>query len=415
MKPLALKYRPQTVTDLVGQPIAVRILTNLFNSGMPQTMLFVGPRGCGKTTGARIVAAGLVCEVSPGPHPCGKCSSCKAVFSQSSLNVLELDCGSAGSVDSIRETIENTYHSGGIRIHILDECHLLSATAQAALLKSLEEPPTGVYWFLATTDPQKLSDALKSRAVEVRMRSLNSRDLSHFLKSVCEKESLAYTDESIAAIVRAAKGGVRDALSVLEQTKNITDPEFILDSLGIVPTKELHDFITSILAKDFSKSILQLKDLLESYEIGGIYDALVLGLSEINKLAHGLGPTTKTLSSINSHSIIELLTVLEKHDSSIRFSSHKTEWLELAIAIYCSGYAAQQTPQISQPKPTLFTLDAPTKPQAGTVDGLTIPANLVAFAAKCEIKRADGGYSISGPKTFVNMVKKGMQDTNWID
>lgn len=395
---IATKYRPKKIEDLIGQPIAQRVLTGLLTDNQfPSTVLFLGQRGCGKTTAARIAASALLCE-EPGLEPCGVCPSCRAIAAGSSLSYQEIDCGSSGSIDNIREMVADSNYAIGKRIYFLDECHLLSSTAQAALLKSLEEPPKNVWFFLATTDPHKMSDALRSRAVEIRLKPLTSKAIRELLTKVCEAETIPYTPQSIDALIHVSRGGARDALTALEQTKGITDPDFILDSMGFAPLDTIAEFAIKILQKDYSASMILLNDLAESYEIPAIYEALILTLNNFNKVINGIKVAGVSVpKTVNSHLVLDLLEQLEKADSSIKYSYHKREWLEVMIARFTQ---AGKAPKLS--------LDS-VAPVAPTLPAdLTLPTSVKAFAAKCEFKKVGDKYQIKGPGYAVNAVKKQM-------
>ena len=213
------RFRPRKFSELYGQDHIVRALRNAVIGGREgQAYLFSGPRGTGKTTTARILAKVLNCENPEQGEPCCVCESCRAVESGTSYDVLELDAASNNGVNEIRDLIDRAaLHSPGRhRVFILDEVHMLSKGAEAALLKTLEEPPDHVVFVLATTDPQKVSETIRSRVQHLQFHLLPIDELEKYVRHVIEQAGLQVDDESVQLVLRQGGGSARDTLSALE-------------------------------------------------------------------------------------------------------------------------------------------------------------------------------------------------------
>ena len=213
------RYRPRRFSELRGQDHVVRALRNaVINEREGQAYLFSGPRGTGKTSTARILAKVLNCETPIEGEPCCTCPSCIAVEAGTSYDVIELDAASNNGVDDIRELIDHAAlgNPGRHRVFILDEVHMLSKGAEAALLKTLEEPPSHVVFVLATTDPQKVSETIRSRTQHLQFHLLPMHDLEEHVKFVIADAGLSVTPEAIAQVLVQGGGSARDTLSALE-------------------------------------------------------------------------------------------------------------------------------------------------------------------------------------------------------
>ena len=230
MESLYRKYRPLTFDSVVGQQHIVSTLEHAITEGrLSHAYLFCGPRGTGKTTMARILAKALLCrnaeaaraEGASGCMPDGTCEECELIAEGNHPDVYELDAASRTGVDNVREEIINSVNFAPVRgkykIYIIDEVHMLTTAAFNALLKTLEEPPAHVIFVLCTTDPQKILETILSRCQRFDFHRIGNEDIEHRLSYVCEQEGFDYDDEALAIVARHAKGGMRDALSTLEQ------------------------------------------------------------------------------------------------------------------------------------------------------------------------------------------------------
>jgi DNA polymerase-3 subunit gamma/tau len=261
------KYRPQTFDDLIGQGHVTTTLAREVAEGrVAHAYLFTGPRGTGKTTTARIIAKSLNCENRlPNGEPCNECSSCVAITEGTSLDVLELDAASHNSVDDVRDiqmsvtTVASAPTSK--RVFVLDEAHMLSKAAGNALLKTLEEPPDHVHFVLATTEPYKLLDTIRSRTQRFDFHPVPVEDLAGYLSNIADREGYRAEPSALVAIARHASGSVRDALSLLEQVSALGagDVELagVRRALGLADS-EAFEIVAEALASHDAKAALEL-------------------------------------------------------------------------------------------------------------------------------------------------------------
>ncbi|MBM4117703.1 DNA polymerase III subunit gamma/tau [bacterium] len=242
---LALKYRPTRFEEVVGQDAVTSVLAGAIAQGrLGQAYLFSGPRGCGKTTTARILAMALNCERGPTPTPCGECAACRAVVAGSSLAVIEIDAASTGGVEDIRNIREEAALGsigGRYKIYILDEAHQITAAGANALLKTLEEPPPGTIFVLATTEPQKILPTIHSRCQRFGFRLLAQAEIAGRLADICAREGIAAPAETLAAIARRADGSLRDGLTLLDQALASGGGQLALDAVTAVLGLTRHD------------------------------------------------------------------------------------------------------------------------------------------------------------------------------
>lgn len=260
---LANKYRPQTFADMVGQESISKTLQNALTSGrIGHAYLFYGPRGCGKTTTARILAKALNCtgkgNTKPTPTPCGECPSCREIAQSEDLDVLELDAASNTQVEKVREAIIDTVSLASSRdrykVFILDEVHMLSASSFNALLKTIEEPPAHVVFILATTEKHKVPATIVSRCQTFRFRPLTTEEISNHLMELAEVENIDLTAAAAKIIAKNAGGAMRDALTLLDRAiafagKRI-DEKLVGEMLGLTPDELIKDALGALIHKD---------------------------------------------------------------------------------------------------------------------------------------------------------------------
>ena len=270
MESLYRKYRPLTFDSVVGQQHIVSTLEHAITEGrLSHAYLFCGPRGTGKTTMARILAKALLCrnaeaaraEGASGCMPDGTCEECELIAEGNHPDVYELDAASRTGVDNVREEIINSVNFAPVRgkykIYIIDEVHMLTTAAFNALLKTLEEPPAHVIFVLCTTDPQKILETILSRCQRFDFHRIGNEDIEHRLAYVCEQEGFDYDNEALAIVARHAKGGMRDALSTLEQLSVFGNGTVHADDarslLGEVSDQILGEFSRAIADRDVAE------------------------------------------------------------------------------------------------------------------------------------------------------------------
>ena len=269
------KYRPSTFSEVIGQEHVTEPLSNALESGkIHHAYLFSGPRGCGKTSSARIMARSLNCEKGPTPHPCGQCQSCKDLVANGpgSIDVIELDAATHGLVDDARDLRDKAFFapvSSRYKIYIIDEAHQLGPGAANALLKVVEEPPPHVLFIFATTEPEKLISTIRSRTHHYPFRLVPPGILATHLEKVCESEGIKVAKGVIPLVVRASGGSVRDALSVLGQLlagagKSGVTYEIAIQLLGYTDGALLDEAIDAMAARDGATLFKAIDRVIES-------------------------------------------------------------------------------------------------------------------------------------------------------
>ena len=309
--PIALyrKYRPGQFSEVIGQDHVVTPLINALASGqVHHAYLFSGPRGCGKTSSARILARSLNCEAGPTPTPCGACQSCRdlAPMGPGSIDVIELDAATHGLVDDARELRDKAFFSpvqSRYKIYIIDEAHQLGPGAANALLKVVEEPPPHVLFIFATTEPDKLIATIRSRTHHYPFRLVAPALLGEHLTKICEREKVTVAKGVIPMVVRAGGGSVRDSLSVLGQLlagadKDGVSYEIALQLLGFTDGALLDDVVDALAARDAQAIFTTIDRVIDSGHdprrfaqdlLERIRDLLVLGaISSNDDVAHSL-------------------------------------------------------------------------------------------------------------------------------
>jgi DNA polymerase-3 subunit gamma/tau len=269
---LARKYRPRQFSEVVGQQHVTQTLTNaLQRNRIAQAYLFVGPRGVGKTTIARILAKALNCEKGPTPTPCDVCDSCKQIAQGGHLDVLEIDGASNNGVDQVRDLRDSVRYAparGPYKVYIIDEVHMLSIGAFNALLKTLEEPPPHVKFIFATTEPQKVPATILSRCQRFDLRRIATRDMVAHLTMIAKAEHVKIDEAALLAVARGAEGGLRDAESALDQLmtfcgKEITEAN-VLSVFGLVSWTSLEQLVEALLKGDIPRLLRLIAELDEA-------------------------------------------------------------------------------------------------------------------------------------------------------
>ena len=358
----ARKYRPQTFDDLVGQAHVSRTLKNaVAQNRLAHAYLFVGPRGVGKTSTARILAKSLNCVKGPTITPCGECDNCREIAAGNSLDVIEIDGASNNSVEDVRQLRENVRYApakGHYKIYLIDEVHMLSPAAFNALLKTLEEPPEHVKFIFATTEPQKVLPTILSRCQRFDLHRIPANLIAKHLQFIAGKEKIALEPAAAHAIARGAEGGLRDAESMLDQLvafcgEKISEND-VLDVFGFTSEQTVADLTGRILRgetpgaidllhqqSDAGKDMMRLMSDLIAY----LRDLLVFK-AKPDALKEDVEPDVQT--SLARHAelitmghLLELLDQFAAAEGRMKWAPNKKLHLEVAIikAIQSLGQA----------------------------------------------------------------------------
>ncbi len=358
----ARKYRPQTFDDLVGQTHVSRTLKNaVAQNRLAHAYLFVGPRGVGKTSTARILAKSLNCVNGPTVTPCGVCDNCREIAAGNSLDVIEIDGASNNSVEDVRQLRENVRYApakGRYKIYLIDEVHMLSSAAFNALLKTLEEPPEHVKFIFATTEPQKVLPTILSRCQRFDLHRIPANLIAQHLQFIAKKEKITLQPAAAHAIARGAEGGLRDAESMLDQLvafcgEKIAESD-VLDVFGFTSEQTVIDLTGRILRAETPEAIDLLHQQSESGKdmmrliadlIAYLRDLLVLK-AKPDALNEDVDPDVqKSLAAqaelISTDRLLELIDQFAAAEGRMKWAPNKKLHFEVAIikAIQSLGQA----------------------------------------------------------------------------
>ena len=357
--PLYRKYRPQMFSDVVGQEHVVNALSNAIKlKKIAHAFLFCGPRGTGKTSMARILAKSLNCINGPTLTPCGKCPSCLDILNSIPKDVIEIDAASNRNVEDTQNILEKIQYApvnGKFKIYVIDEVHMLSNHAFNALLKTLEEPPKNVIFILATTEAHKVLETIISRCQRYDFRRIHIADIVKRLRDISDIEQININDEALYIIAQNSTGGMRDALSLLDQLSILNgnsekpiDPNVVNELLGKISIEDLYDFTNEILSNNAEKLIEKIHKMFDKGMeplriVNNLIEyfrnlLIIKNCKNIQQIAELTLIDTKNIEKIqtqienlSNEKIIYIIEKLSYYSREIKNVTNRYLWLELCI------------------------------------------------------------------------------------
>ena len=360
------KWRPQTFDQVVGQQHITETLKNQVKTGrLSHAYLFIGTRGTGKTTCARILAKAVNCEHPVDGNPCGVCPACRGISDGSVLDVVELDAASNNGVDNVRALREEavfTPASVRKRVYIIDEVHMLSASAFNALLKILEEPPEHLMFILATTELQKVPATILSRCQRHSFRRIDTPDIAEYLEYIAKQENFKLSHEAAELIARLADGGVRDALSLLDQcsASATIDLEAVYSAMGLAGNRRTAQLMSSILDHDTDKTLRDFNSMWMDGKDPATLLTELSGLLRDTLMTHVAPKGARSLISggyddttlgelsgrMTTEEIICAMETVQKYTESMRESTSPKTTAELCLVSLCDNTMGESVAEL---------------------------------------------------------------------
>ncbi|WP_019007480.1 DNA polymerase III subunit gamma/tau [Cohnella laeviribosi] len=350
-------WRPQTFQDMVGQQHIVQTLQNAIREDrLSHAYLFSGPRGTGKTSAARVLAKAINCEFGPAAEPCNKCETCRRISSGAVMDVVEIDAASNRGVEEIRDIRDKVkYAPTEVRrkVYIIDEVHMLTTEAFNALLKTLEEPPEHVMFMLATTEPHRLPATIVSRCQRFEFRRVSLGEQRDWLADICRKEGIRAEEEALAYIARLSDGGMRDALSLLDQIASFTDGHITLrdavEATGGLPSEQFARLASAVRDGDAARVLQEVDEMMRSgksadkclEQLMHYFRDMLLSViapeaaassgrvadpAELREMAQGF----------SRERLFAIIDLLNRYQAEMKYAAHPQTMFEIALLKLCS-------------------------------------------------------------------------------
>ena len=361
-------WRPQTFIDVVGQEHVTKTLQNaLLQQKISHAYLFSGPRGTGKTSAAKIFAKAVNCENSPANEPCNVCPACLGITDGSIPDVIEIDAASNNGVEEIRDIrdkVKFAPSSVKYKVYIVDEVHMLSIGAFNALLKTLEEPPRHVIFILATTEPHKIPLTIISRCQRFDFKRISAQSIVNRMKTIVDETGVRYEEKALQVVARAAEGGMRDALSLLDQAISFSRDEVTVEDAltvtGSVSQGLLNQLATAIKERDAAKALEALEELLFlGKDPSRFIEDFILYYRDmlLFKAAPNLEESFERVlldedfkqiaEAVNQEDIYQIIETLNKSQQEMRWTNHPRIFLEVAVVKLCQMKVSDNGKQTS--------------------------------------------------------------------
>ncbi|MBY6038598.1 DNA polymerase III subunit gamma/tau [Fictibacillus nanhaiensis] len=427
-------WRPQSFEDVVGQEHITKTIQNaLMQDKLSHAYLFSGPRGTGKTSAAKIIAKAVNCEKAPVAEPCNECDACRGITNGTISDVLEIDAASNTGVDDIRDIrdkVKFAPSSVTYKVYIIDEVHMLSTGAFNALLKTLEEPPSHVIFILATTEPHKIPATIVSRCQRFDFKRISSSSIIGRMKKVIDANETEVEDEALQLLARAAEGGMRDALSLLDQAISYSDDkvrvEDVLSVTGSASQKHLSDMAEAFLEKEVSKALAISSDLLKEGKdpvrfLGDLiyyYRDMLLykaapQLEELLERVSTDEAFEQLAAATETESIYSIISQLNQAQQEMKWTNHPKIFLETTFIKICYQKQAGGSIQTENPsvEPLIQRIEqleqelAKMKQSGWSQNATSVPGEQEAPKEK-RVVRGQGGASHGQVKEMLKKAKK---------
>ncbi|MBU2649689.1 MAG: DNA polymerase III subunit gamma/tau [Bacteroidetes bacterium] len=414
----ARKYRPATFDTVVGQASITRTLKNAIrNNQIAQAFLFCGPRGVGKTTCARILAKTINCQnLTDNIEPCNECESCRSFNSSASFNIHELDAASNNSVDDIRNLVDQVRippQAGKYKVYIIDEVHMLSASAFNAFLKTLEEPPAYAKFILATTEKHKILPTILSRCQVFDFKRITVEDIASHLRYVADQEEVQASGDALHLIAQKADGALRDALSIFDQLVSFTGKnlsyEVVIQNLNILDYDYYFRITGHILDGDISNTLLLINEIISNGFDGQHF---LTGMGEhLRNLLVSKDPATLQLLEVSpglkdkyqaqsvrcdAGFLLKALDINNQCDITYKASNNKNLHLELALLRMCSLSGLKEQSPPPEKKNVTPSPPPPAKEKESIPPVTTRPPEPVKNADENDVPKNTGGKTLPG-------------------